>query len=117
MRLDRNKLEFNSCCKQIIMSEYNKLLQELKLLNAKNGLFLKPDENIDEYIDIDKFYNLLPSFNSNNLLELNNDAQKCRVVNKFVFTEEYPDTVMKDEATVTFGAFKTIMCIIFYQNI
>lgn len=85
------------------MSEYNQLLQELKLLNAKNGLFFKSDENIDRYIDIDKFYNLLYHlFNSNNLLELNNDAPNAGVVNKFVFTEEYPDTVMKDEATVTF---------------
>lgn len=85
------------------MSEYNALLKELKINNNKNSLFFKPDDNIERYIDVDKFYNLLYHlFNSNNLLEQNNNAPNAGAVNKFVFTEEYPEDVMKDESTVTF---------------
>lgn len=85
------------------MDSYTSIINELKNNNLKNSAFFKQDDNIDRYIDIDKFYKLLYHlFNSNSLLELNNNAPDAGKINKFVFTEEYPEDVMKDESTVTF---------------
>lgn len=83
--------------------EYEKILSQLKTNAAKLSGSFCVSEDIEKYIDIDKLYNLFYHlFDSNNLLEKNNDVTGSDSPSKFVFTEEYPDAVITDGCTVTF---------------
>lgn len=83
------------------MSEYDQLLAQIKLNASRNRDSAIGMEN--NYINVDNLYNLFYHlFNSNNLLETNNNTSEVDKMNKFVFTEEYPDDVMTDSCTVTF---------------
>ncbi len=84
-------------------NEYEKAVAQLKNNTNKIRDSLSLSDDIEKYIDIDKLYNLFYHlFDSNNLLEKNNDVGGLDVPSKFVFTEEYPDAVMTDGCTVTF---------------
>ncbi len=83
------------------MSAYDLLLSNIKLNASKNKEIASGCEN--EYINVDKLFNLFYHlFNSNNLLEDAKPVADTDKMNKFVFTEEYPDAIMTDGCTVTF---------------
>jgi hypothetical protein len=87
-----------------MQNQYEELLNQLKFNNNRIKCDIDVGSNIiDQYIDVDNLYKLFYHlFKSNNLLEENNNISDVDAVNKFSFTEEYPDEVMNDRCTVTF---------------